>query len=201
MCLPFNQANLELFYTRIKKWAETRPPKNIDRFAQVTQLTSQQVQFQLLRLYHKYTHELNYFILSHLQIDESGGYGTIFAGFAAELKENYIEFDCKKITAIKVMKPHISGCPLRSDALAYMGAEFQSEFGTLCSNRSKEDKVYYAMPYHAGLCLLDYMNAVLKDGGLQVNLLLQILLKIAQKIQAMHQKGFVHLDIKPKFGS
>jgi serine/threonine protein kinase len=65
--------------------------------------------------------------------------------------------------------------------------------------RIKSEKIYYTMPLYSGEELLTYLTKFKfnLESKSDRAIVLNIMLKIAQEIQKIHQLDYVHLDIKP----
>lgn len=120
----------------------------------------------------------------------SGGMGTVYAAEHVALE--------KKV-ALKVLRPDVGNAQnavdcLRDEARAAsrVGSPFicdVTDFGQLPDGR-----VFFVMEYLDGPSL----GRVLRSGGaLSPSRALPILRQIAKGLQAAHQKGIVHLDLKP----
>src|SRR5688572_24736812 len=121
----------------------------------------------------------------------SGGMGTVYAAEHVQLE---------KRVAMKVLRADVAHTPnaidrLRDEARAAskIGSQFicdVTDFGQIPDGR-----VFFVMEYIEGQSL----GKVLKnsEGGLPPERAIPILRQIAKALEAAHEKGIVHLDMKP----
>lgn len=122
------------------------------------------------------------------QIGE-GGVGRVFAAVD--------KTDSRKL-ALKVLRPELAKDPVQAERFV-REARLLMDLGhphlVKGLRVAKEgDTIFFAMEHVPGQCLQDMLA---KEGRLDEELALQIVVEVASALDALHRAGYVHRDVKP----
>jgi serine/threonine-protein kinase len=120
----------------------------------------------------------------------SGGMGTVYLGEHVHLR---------KRVAVKILLPDAAKDPQmvgRFEREAIAGAHVSHPHVVVATDFGKEPDgfQFLVLEYVSGVTLAD----VLEDGPLEVPEALKVARQLARGLNAVHEKGIIHRDIKPK---
>jgi len=118
-----------------------------------------------------------------------GGMGEVFR--ARDLRLN-------REVALKFLSPHLRGDPEANRRLLWEArAASALDHPAVCTvfdvGETADGRIYMAMPYYRGITLKQRLSA----GSIPFNEAADMVIEIAEAMQVVHEKGIVHLDIKP----